>query len=326
MNEIVVSISCLVYNHEKYLRRCLDGFVTQKTTFAYEILIHDDCSTDNSRQIIEEYCTKYPDLFVPIFQKENQFSKGIKISFDIQYPRARGKYIALCEGDDFWDDPFKLQKQFDVLEKNQDCLFCCHSVKKINEEGNPLNSVIKPKTFLNGKIDGKTFLKNYFSGKEGYPFQTSSYFFKKDLALSMPDFKYDFRVGDIPMFLWAAHCGNLFFLDEPLSCYRVNVPGSTNANSKKLSYYLKNNICGIIKGFSSFNTYTGGCYYSYMYHLLCYYCYQMILADKFFVPPINQREILKELTFKEKMKCKLKLSPIGNWLRFFIHKIRGSQE
>ena len=106
----LVSIVCESYNHEPYLRKCLDGFVMQKTNFSFEILIHDDASTDKSADIIREYISKYPQLdWKPIFQIENQYSKGISIWTEIQFPRAQGKYIALCEGDDYWTDPYKLQ-------------------------------------------------------------------------------------------------------------------------------------------------------------------------------------------------------------------------
>ena len=100
--DILVSISCITYNHEKYIRDALEGFLMQKTDFKYEILIHDDASTDNTAKIIREYEEKYPDLIKPIYQKENQWSKGnYRISSTFNIPRAKGKYIAFCEGDDF---------------------------------------------------------------------------------------------------------------------------------------------------------------------------------------------------------------------------------
>ena len=115
-NEILVSICCITYNHEKYIRDAIEGFLMQKTDFPFEVLIHDDASTDGTADIIREYETKYPDIIKPIYQTENQYSKGIKISATYNYPRAKGKYIALCEGDDYWIDPYKLQKQVDFLE------------------------------------------------------------------------------------------------------------------------------------------------------------------------------------------------------------------
>ena len=131
-----VSISCLVYNHEPYLRECFDGFMMQKTNFDFEVLVHDDASTDNSASIIREYETKYPDIFKPIYQTENQYSKGVKVSATFNFPRAKGKYIAMCEGDDYWTDPLKLQKQVDFLETHPDYVMCSHRFKLyIQDEG-----------------------------------------------------------------------------------------------------------------------------------------------------------------------------------------------
>jgi glycosyltransferase involved in cell wall biosynthesis len=120
-NEPLVSICCITYNHENYIRDCIEGFLMQKTTFPIEIIIHDDASTDNTAQIIKEYADQNPDLFVTILQTENQWSKGGGSIFArFVFPRARGKYIALCEGDDYWTDSYKLQKQVYFLEENPD--------------------------------------------------------------------------------------------------------------------------------------------------------------------------------------------------------------
>ncbi|MFK2238497.1 glycosyltransferase family 2 protein [Bacteroides fragilis] len=107
----LVSIFCITYNHSSYIRQCLDGFLIQKTNFPFEVLIHDDASTDDTAGIIKEYEAKYPDIIKPIYQVENQYSKGLDINIVYNLPRARGKYIAMCEGDDYWIDPLKLQNK-----------------------------------------------------------------------------------------------------------------------------------------------------------------------------------------------------------------------
>ena len=122
----VVSICCAAYNHVLFIRQCLDGFVMQKTNFPFEVLIHDDASTDGTQDIIREYEAKYPDIIKPIYQKENQYSKGVRVSLVYNYSRVRGKYVALCEGDDYWTDPYKLQKQVDFLEAHPDYVMCSH--------------------------------------------------------------------------------------------------------------------------------------------------------------------------------------------------------
>lgn len=117
---VMVSIKCMVYNHAPFLRKCLDGFVMQKTKFKFEAIVHDDASTDDSTDIIKEYAEKYPDIIKPIFETENQYSKGDGSLVRIMNAACHGKYIAICEGDDFWTDRNKLQRQVDFLETHQD--------------------------------------------------------------------------------------------------------------------------------------------------------------------------------------------------------------
>ena len=128
---ILVAIHCLVYNHEPYLRDCFEGFVMQKTNFRFVAIVHEDCSTDNSAAIIREYEAKYPDIFRPIYETENQWHKtdgslGRIMSAAIDATGA--KYIAMCEGDDYWTDPYKLQKQVDYMESHPECAVCFHPV------------------------------------------------------------------------------------------------------------------------------------------------------------------------------------------------------
>jgi len=116
----LVSIICLTYNHAPYIRECLNGFLMQKVDFPFEIIIHDDASTDGTTEIILEYATKYPNIIKPIIQKENQYSKHHNFGkiMSICFDMANGEYLAYCEGDDYWIDECKLEKQIDFLRKN----------------------------------------------------------------------------------------------------------------------------------------------------------------------------------------------------------------
>lgn len=136
----LVSISCLTYNHVKYIHKTLEGFLMQKTSFPIEILIHDDASNDGTTEIVKDYEKKYPEIIKPKYESENQWNKGIRGSEIFNFPRANGKYIALCEGDDYWTDPLKLQKQVDFLEVNQDYIISYHDAMIVDENGTIIKS------------------------------------------------------------------------------------------------------------------------------------------------------------------------------------------
>ena len=154
MHDIKVSVICLAYNHEKYIRECLDSILNQKTTFRYEVVIHDDASTDNTANIIQLYEKKYPGIITAIYQKENQYSKGVAIIEEKMLDYASGKYVAFCECDDKWIDFSKLQRQYEYMEAHPECSMCVHNtiIHNLNgaEEDHTFNSWSKEHT-LNQK-------------------------------------------------------------------------------------------------------------------------------------------------------------------------------
>jgi len=123
MDAPLVSVLTLAYNHAPFIRQCIEGVLMQKTTFSFELLIHDDASKDETADIIREYEALYPEIIKGVYQTENQYSKDID-PFDILFLKAQGKYIAICEGDDYWTNPLKLQKQCDFLEAHPDYIIC----------------------------------------------------------------------------------------------------------------------------------------------------------------------------------------------------------
>lgn len=133
--QIQVTIICDAFNHAPYIRNTLDHFVNQRVNFPFEILIHDDASTDGTAEIIREYAEKYPRLFTPILQTENQYSKGVPI-INTELKKVRGKYIAFCEGDDFWPDLDKLQKQYDFLESHLEYSGVVGVTEYFDDDGN----------------------------------------------------------------------------------------------------------------------------------------------------------------------------------------------
>ena len=215
MEDIVVSISCITFNHAKFIRECLDGFMMQQTSFPFEVLIHDDASTDGTQDIIREYQRKYPDIIKPILQKENQWSKGARgISRKYNFPRAKGKYIAMCEGDDYWTDPLKLQKQVDFLEDNPKYVLIYHNVKyNINGEEKILahhkNKTAAKETSL------------YDISKINY-INTPSVLFR-NVGINFPESLKIGNIGDYPLWLLLAQKGKIYFLPDFMAVYRYGV-------------------------------------------------------------------------------------------------------
>jgi len=233
-DNVQVSIICTAYNHEKYIRQCLDGFVMQKGV-SFEIIIHDDASTDGTANIIREYEAKYPNLFKPIYQTENQHSKHIPLLISsFINPLSTGKYVALCEGDDYWTDPYKLKKQYDVLENNPNCFMCGHKVNVVKENGDDIGYTC-PRNDIKSSILPKGYIcMNYDNAKY---IHTSSFFFKanyyKSFYRNPPQFRLVAPVGDIPLLLYFNTVGNIIYINEVMSNYRFLSIGSwsyRNAN------------------------------------------------------------------------------------------------
>ena len=215
--DILVSIITLAYNHESYIRECLDGILMQKTSFKFELLIHDDASTDNTANIIREYEIKHPNIIKPIYQIENQYSKGVPIGGTYLYPRAKGKYIALCEGDDYWTDPLKLQKQVDILEEHEEygCVYTAY--KTVDKQGTPLDyppSVMHMQRSFTGDVFHELLIANF-------P-QTLTVLYRKDLLAYkfIPPY-----VVDYSLFLSLAIQKKFYYLPESTGAYRINPIG-----------------------------------------------------------------------------------------------------
>lgn len=156
----LVSVCTMAYNQAPYIRECLDGILMQKTDFTFELLIHDDASTDGTADIIREYEAKYPDIVKPIYQTENQYSKKINICQAYIYPRVKGEYIAFCEGDDYWTDPLKLQTQVDFLERNSDVSCCFHMVDIFQQNTGKYEKSFMPKFLENTNENSGEYFTN----------------------------------------------------------------------------------------------------------------------------------------------------------------------
>lgn len=243
MNKPLLSVACLAFNHEKYIRKALDGFLMQKTNFPIEIIVHDDASTDNTANIIREYEKKHPGVIKPIYQKENQYSKGIKPSQTFVWPNCSGKYIALCEGDDYWTDPDKLQKQVDFLEKHQEYIMSFHKVKVSRE-----NAIFDDYLTVRGLPKSRDTFDTYDLSKANFV-PTCSVVFRNVMG-EYADNKVlkESKIGDYVLYLYLSLRGKIRLHNDCMGVYRVHKGGIWSMQNKQ--YLRKQYLELLIDNFS----------------------------------------------------------------------------
>ena len=239
--EILVTIKCAVYNHEQYLKQCLDGFVMQKTNFRFEVILHDDASSDSSAKIIREYTEKYPDLIIPICESENQYSKGgFELMAKIMDEHIRGKYIAICEGDDYWTDPYKLQKQVDYLESHPECGLVYTQINQFDQETQKLSLGWARQSDFDDAITRDN------------PIPTLTTFFRKSLYdsyLNEVKQNSNWKVGDFPLWLYLAYNSKIKCLDDITGVYRILLHSASHSTDVKKIYLFSLSVYDVRKYF-----------------------------------------------------------------------------
>lgn len=242
----LVAIHCLVYNHEPYLRKCLDGFVMQKTTFPFVAIVHEDASTDNSASVIREYEQKYPDIIRPIYETENQYSRPDgKLIFIMQDAilATGAKYVAICEGDDYWTDPLKLQKQVDILEKDPQLMAVVTDACTVDREGNLITAK------LGGAVpddkEGKYTLRDFFAMPQ-HKYTTATVMYStrhyeevnKKLLYTVSQY-----LGDWQLWIILHSYGPFYYLDDVTAAYRTNPTSLTHTVNRVARAKASRDIC-----------------------------------------------------------------------------------
>lgn len=217
-----LSIVVVAYNEEEYIEETLEKIIAQKTNFEYEVLCHDDASTDRTQEIIMEFVKKYPDIIIPIFQKDNKMQKGHQVIFEYCYPKARGKYIAYCDGDDYWSDVNKLQRQYDFLESHEDYTLCLHNFDFLEvENGNRYTSNC-------GQKDRDMKIEEFILWDAQRIPQLGTSMFRTTLAKERPELfvkigggKKSLRpISDYPLYIYLALNGKVRYLADSMSIWR----------------------------------------------------------------------------------------------------------
>lgn len=294
--EPMVSIICTAYNHEKYIRQCLDGFIMQKTDFTFEVLIHDDASTDGTADIIREYESLYPNIIKPIYQKENQYSKGIRIIKTFILPLAKGKYFAFCEGDDYWCDIDKLQKQVDFLEYHLDYSACVH-----NTEFQYLftgKNVVR----YDNKDKDLELSDCVYEGLQS--FHMSSVMYRLEIRLKAPAFTTmmeNVGVGDYPIAIYLALVGKIHYFGDVMSVYRC---GTENSWTKRMKGNTKKRILLVessLRTLHAANEYSNRQYNDIFYKAIKKRTYILYVLNEDF------KNILKDKENFKKESCMFKI-------------------
>lgn len=277
-----VTVVCLAYNHEKYISQTLEGFVGQRTTFPYRVIVHDDASTDDTAEVIRRYEERYPDLILGIYQKENMHSAKRSIYGEFILPNIDSEYVALCEGDDYWIDETKLQRQYDALEGHPSCAMCVHRVQEVRENGQPNGTMYPSFELEEGVVSGRRFIEL----SQNYSFHTSSYFFCaeefKKYIQAPPEFRRVSEVGDVCYMLYFGQLGDVYYLNETMSCYRRGVPTSWSVglgnphNTEKFLKYLES----MIQVMEKFDEFTHHRYRDIMERRIAFYTYRKLLLEE----------------------------------------------
>lgn len=293
-----VSVLCMAYNHEKYIRDALEGFVGQKTDFDYEVLVHDDASTDGTADIIREYAEKYPEIIKPVYQTENQYSKKVDICLNYLIPVTTGKYIAFCEGDDYWTDENKLQLQVDFLEQHPEHVACVHNSIK-------MDMMTKQETVMYKEKDRDLQFTDVVKGGSCC-YQTASLICRREAFFNLPSFVPVF--ADYPFSIHLSLLGSIGFLGRVMSVYRVGTESSWTAANRKDMH--KN---ALFHSFMSMmlrqvNEYTNYTYDQQLRDLILYNNYKSLYFDEKYkeMRKPEYRELYRQESTASRMKMWLK--------------------
>lgn len=226
-DEMVVSITCVAFNHEEYINTTMDSFLEQETTFPFEIIINDDVSTDRTVEILKEYEEKFPNIVKPVYQTENQYSQGVN-TMAILFPLIKGKYVAFCDGDDYWIDKKKLQIQVEEMEKHPEVDLSFHPSYRL---------VDGKRTEVLGKhADENTVfsVKRSILGHGDFA-ETAAMMFTSSLISSLPDWFDTALPGDFVSEVIGAERGGSLFINRVMSVYRSGHEDGWTANEFKKS-------------------------------------------------------------------------------------------
>jgi glycosyltransferase involved in cell wall biosynthesis len=219
---MIVSVAMITYNHERYISQAIESVLSQETDFQFELIIGEDCSTDGTRAILRAYGERYPGRISLLLPERNQ---GPLVNLISTLKICHGKYVATLEGDDYWTDPRKLQKQVNFLEQHQEYVMCFHNTLIENEDDHQRHIMYPEQwntcTAEQMIVNFNDFALNSTAG------HTSSMVFKNGLLKELPAWFSELMSIDIPLQIMLAQYGKAGFINEVMSIYRKHAGGAS---------------------------------------------------------------------------------------------------
>ncbi|MBQ7504404.1 MAG: glycosyltransferase family 2 protein [Ruminococcus sp.] len=299
MNDVKVTVVCLTYNHKNFIRHALEGFVNQKTDFPFEVIVHDDASTDGTSDIIREYEEKYPEIIKAVCQKENKFSQGISPTRTYVFPKVRGEYLAICEGDDYWTDENKLQIQYDYMRTHPECALCVHQATMHDFFKNTDENFTK-------YTENREFSVDELIPLGGGAFATNSMVMKKCVYMDMPECFKAKGFSDYQVMINGALNGTVYYMARNMSVYNFGVAGSWTQRTMFKNKKAIEHCFEVIRMLNTFDEAYGGKYHAAVSKAIAKYEYDKLkYQGRFFA---SKKEPYREFYLADKaenglLKC-----------------------
>ena len=260
----ILSVCVITYNHSRHLRQALDSILNQESNYSFEILVHDDASTDGTDAILREYEKEHPNLIRVTYEAENQYGKFTSYFAQLLVPKARGKYIALCEGDDFWSDRKKIQKQLTYMEQHVDCAQVCHAASVLDSDSGVLLGEM-------GYGPCERDLRTSDLLKEWNIPTASRVLRKSSIANYSKEWNKKYPVGDFPTAIYSSLSGYTHYMPETMSVYRYRCKGSWTERIASSGTAMRENALAWIEMLRSIDMDTGRDYHEEIVKLIAKY-------------------------------------------------------
>jgi len=290
----------ITYNHEKYIRDAMEGVLMQKTNFDFELVVANDCSPDNTDNIITQILNNHPkvDRIKYFRHKKNM---GPMPNFIFALNQCTGKYIVLCEGDDYWTDPYKLQKQVEFLEANEDYTVCFHLVENFYQNNEKPSCIFPPQKLQKREYSIYDLVKENFINTCSVMYRWQFY------DKSLPGWFSEHLIGDYPLHFLHATRGKIGMIPEVMARYRIHEGGIWSSIKEK---FVVKRMRDIISMYNDFNAYTDGKYRKDINERI--YCYERNLVHRYINDNLFSKAI--ELFIMRKERISLK-----DQFRFYFH-------